>query len=371
MPIIAARATASIRGFGFALITALKTVIDTFNRANTTSGLGSISGQAWKIWRGGWRINSNKADMTTTASQYPMATLTFTEEDVTVGVDAPAPGMGMSFWVSDEGNWWGAVYRQTYQCDTCFGCAAYTCNAYNCAYGCSTYSCSTYAYNCGSSNAFYTAPNYTCYAGKSNISSYNKSCNITGGQNLKYSCSITSYTVNKAARYTCNSFYTAPNYTCTFGINYNVPPYACNITGGQNLKYNCNSPQSFCASVICNVYTTIGCVCNSTSCTSFFPFDCNCSTTHKIDVVQSVSNTISQIATSNFNAAIASFKSILSGSNITIKAFSGAGYNSQIGSDWTATTNVNTATKKKRHGILGSQSNHAQGTTIDEFRVEE
>lgn len=373
MPFLAVLATIN-RNF----LLALKNVIDTFNRANTTDSLGSAKGQGWKIWRGGWRINSNKAEITTAASGYPLATLTFLDEDVTIGVDGPSPGMGMSFWVSDAGNWWGAAYSQTYSCQTCFNCASSSCTAYTCnSANCNAYTCNIYSTVCGSSNLFYTAPNYTCTS-NSFYTAPNYCCNITGGQNPRYNasnCFISSYTVNKVARYTCNTsnlFYTAPNYTCSEcggrNIKYNTP--VCNITGGQNLKYNCDSPTYPCNSSNCNAYFCTAASCNAFVCNAFFAFDCNCVTTYKINILQAVANTVSQVTTSNFSAAIASFKSILSGNNITVKAFSGSGYNSQIGSDWAAVTNVNSTTKNKKHGILGSQSSHAQGNAIDEFRVE-
>jgi hypothetical protein len=88
-------------------------------------------------------------------------------------------------------------------------------------------------------------------------------------------------------------------------------------------------------------------------------------------LIKSVSGTITNVANHAFNAAVASFKTILSGDVVTVQGFSSTGYTSQIGAN--RTTNISgQATKTKKHGIIAAPVTHAaaQTTVISEFKVE-
>ena len=83
---------------------------------------------------------------------------------------------------------------------------------------------------------------------------------------------------------------------------------------------------------------------------------------------KSIAGTVTEVANSLFSATVQSFKTILSGSNITIKTYSDTSYTSQIGSDWN--TSSTGAIKNKKHGIIVMSANYNQGSTIDEFKVQ-
>jgi hypothetical protein len=100
-------------------------------------------------------------------------------------------------------------------------------------------------------------------------------------------------------------------------------------------------------------------------------YDCDCVTNQSVSLIKSVSGTITNVANYAFNAAVASFKTILSGDVVTVQGFSSAGYTSQIGAN--RTTNISgQATKTKKHGIIAAPVTHAaaQTTVISEFKVE-
>jgi hypothetical protein len=342
MPLISS-ISAGARSFGLYVLAALKTVIDTFNRAN--GSLGSISGQAWKVWRGTWSISSNQASATSPASSYPAATLNFLDTDVTIGISTPASGAGTVFWLSDADNWWGATYDIVYACQTCQG-----------------FSCVTYSTGCAAS---------TCLTSKCNAST----CN--GGQ----FCATTFCTT-----WTCNAF-TLGN--CTTFAGFNCISWSSankNCTARNPAFCNGRNPatcnQRTCASGNCVTWNPCSTsVCNSSTCSTsqcnsptfpcnagnFFFFSCNCTTTYQTKLIKNVTGTISAVANSAWSAVVGSFRVILSGNNVTVRTFNTANYTTQIGSDWT--TAATGAVKNKRHGILVAPANSSQGNTIDEFRV--
>jgi hypothetical protein len=82
-----------------------------------------------------------------------------------------------------------------------------------------------------------------------------------------------------------------------------------------------------------------------------------------------IAGTLTTVATLSFASTIASFKAILSGSTITIQAFTGTNYTTQIGTN--QATTVSGYTKSKKHGILKGVVTYAPSDTsvIDEFRV--
>ena len=87
---------------------------DAFNRASTTTGLGTAdSGQVWNAIRGVWRISgSNAAVSDDAASTYPIAAINLGSSDVAVTMDV-SDGVGAAFWVTDSGSWWSSYVRKT------------------------------------------------------------------------------------------------------------------------------------------------------------------------------------------------------------------------------------------------------------------
>lgn len=392
MPIISS-ISAGARAFGLYVLTALASVIDTFNRSDNASDLGSAGGQKWKIWRGVWGIATNKATSTTAASSYPLATLTFTKESMNISVGGPDPGLGAAFWVTDDNNWYATTYDQVYSCQTCSGCAAYntpvccafnttpgtyasggTCCAWNTIIGNQTGGGNCCAYNTSGGNYasggnYYQGGNSFCCAWNKSGGNYYQGGNCIPKTTppIGFCSGVYNPTYYNPITYPCASNCTNPTYynpivknpityacsgTCYNPITRNPTTYAC--------SGNCYNP------IVSNP-TTYSCSgnCYSTSCSSPFTYQCNCSTSHKINFIKMVSSSVSTIASTTFNAAILSFKAILSGNSITIKAYSDSNWTNQIGSDWINTET--SPTKTKRHGIIKSPANYAQGSSIDEF----
>lgn len=109
----------------------LATLTDTFARADSASSLGNAaSGVPWTATTGTWGITgTNKAYSTTAASSYPMAvidtgTLAATVKETPPGTSGQS-GHGVSFWVTNTNDWWGAFAEKT----------SYTAAPYNCPSG--------------------------------------------------------------------------------------------------------------------------------------------------------------------------------------------------------------------------------------------
>jgi hypothetical protein len=93
-------------------------LLDTFNRTNTTSSLGSAdSGQGWTILRSQWQINSNNAKTTGSKTDYPLASIDVGFVDFDLEANELTPGTGVAIRVTDADNWWGVLpyYNQTAQ----------------------------------------------------------------------------------------------------------------------------------------------------------------------------------------------------------------------------------------------------------------
>lgn len=110
---------------------------------------------------------------------------------------------------------------------------------------------------------------------------------------------------------------------------------------------------------------------NAQCCSSYnavYYYDCSPVTTRKIKIIQSVSGTITDLATKSVTGAIVGIKTILSGSTISVKAYTGAGYTSET-ADGDTTYTASSPTKTKKHGILLMPASNSQATDIDEFKV--
>lgn len=345
MPLLSSRASGSVRAFGLTVLSALTSVIDLFTRANQ-SGLGTIKGQRWRVWRGVWSIVSNKASSSSAAGDNALATLKFTKTDVTVSISGADPGMGSAFWVTDANNWYASVYTQTQVCQTCVSCTG-NFNAPTCVGNVNAPVCNA---NC--CNGFF--PTWSPYP---------------SGQFNPITCNPNSQNGPANIYNSANSGNGAPPYGFPWGPSRN---WVCNGTptgGNQNIAPgNCNVSGVFCCAPT-STYLTPG-FCNQTApgnCNQFTSFSCNCVTEHRVSILRSLANTVSTISANLFSSAIQSFRTILSGNQATIQAFSTTSYTSQIGNS--VVQSITTPLKNSQHGIIKSTSSFQQGSTIDEFGV--
>ena len=527
---------------------ALLSVVETFVRSNSASLEKTNSGATWNDVRGAWAIASNAASTSTAGSSYPISTLTFTQEDVTISVGGIGPGMGTAFWVTDSNNWWGAYVDVVQTCSTCEtpgnvatyayayvsggncatystvpgNCATYStvpgncstwstscsypcnanypttypCNAYNKSYPCNatnavvpgncasanasncsaynpyvaptcsgyTASCASYTTTCSSNNAAsggncssystscstysyvlatYNARIYQCYPGAPGngagsascglsyaqaqacggckvsstlipgyytCSGYSSSCSAynpyVAGNCSGYTASCASYTTNCSSNNAasggncsaynasnCNAYNPSSGGNCstwsTVDANcatYSTVPgncstystscsYPCNAVNATNYPCNANYPTNYpCnatnpATYPCNVYNPITYSTIATSYNAATYYTCNCVNNYKVNIVKMIAGSLTNVVTFSFASAIASFKAILSGSTITVQAFTGSNWTTQIGSD--QSTTLSGYTKTKKHGILKGVVTYSpvETSTIDEFRV--
>jgi hypothetical protein len=319
----------------------LASVTETFNRTDGLLGFGGgTSSVPWQTVRGSWSIAANKAVGNPTVA-YPIAALQFTNTDVTLSVDGIAPGVGTAFWVTDSNNWWGSYLDNTQTCSTCANsnniatyvtnstfvpavpsnCTTYSsplCSFYNQGNFAGTY----YAYGCGADSCQY--PYQTPIS--NNSSEGLKRC----GCGSSRCCRAMVELYNQG---TCGAFYN----NCTA---YNASQAA--------FTFNTSNPSTY------NAITY---------------FSCNCVNNYSVKIVKNIAGTITQVTSFALSALAVGFRTILSGSTITVRAFAGAGYTSQIGADQNVSSTG--AVKTKQHGIMRAAVNYAPSQTnvIDSFSV--
>ena len=287
------------------------------------------------------------------------------------GNSAPASSCGLTFAQAQACG--GCKNLGFYNVPAQYTCATYnspTCNAFN------SPTCSAWSYTAPTCSTYSTVPgNCSTYSTVSNCSTYNTSCAYpcaTWNTSCSYPCNATNATTypcnayNKA--YPCNAY--VSNYPCaTYNTQYpcnatNATTYPCNV---YNKAYPCNAynPTTY----PCTAYNPITYATVVASYNAATYYSCNCVTDNKINIVKMIAGTLTTVATLSFASAIASFKAILSGSTITIQAFTGTNYTTQIGTD--QSTTVSGYTKTKKHGIMKGVVTYAPSDTsvIDEFRV--
>lgn len=302
----------------------LASVTESFNRSN--GGLGNGGGSSsvpWTSVRGSWAIVTNKANSSDAGSTYPISTLVFSKEDVTLEVDGVSPGVGTAFWVTDSNNWWGSYLDATQSCSTCANAAT-----------AATYSTT-----------------YTPASGGNCASSYSYCSSPQQGPIIATNYSFTDYG---------NSPCAAPCQTST--------PGACPYWSGRccrclhrQYSYTCGGFSSTCNAY--NAYVPASTNYAVTSYNAVTYYSCNCVNNHSVKIIKNIAGTISQVASFSMAAAVASFRTILSGSTITVRGYSGANYTTQIGSD--QSTSSTGAVKTKKHGILKAPVTYAPTQTSD------
>lgn len=285
--------------------------VDTFNRSDSASSLGTASdGSLWTALRGSLGISSNKAVLGSgqAASGYPAATVKMPKTNVTISESGVGNGSGALLWATDSNNWWATdIYQST------FSVTNYTTNFagnYTCTAWTTNYICAAPFYCCNV--AGYTTGGAICIAWNSN--------NI---KNAAYCRTYTrNYTINYTCSTCCNSFYTAVN--CSSGI----------------AQYN----------------TT------ATGTTYYYPT--------YIRIMQSVANVVSQITNAYLgdNLTIQGLRTITSGNQITVRAFSDANLTTQVGSDLVYTATGATVTAE--YGIILTPSDSNSVNSIDSITIE-
>lgn len=409
---------------------ALLSAIDFFDKPNNPNSLGITGGALWNQVRGTWGISSNKAVSGDSPSSYPLATLTFTKEDVTISVDGVGPGTGMSFWVTDAGTWWGAVVDGVQQCQTCYNNAV--CNQFfNCCNGtynpvvpgtsfntciarnpgsqfsqcnssttnsgwnaggggnCSSWNAQNpstqwFSTVCNAWNNFTAVTNYQC--GCSGCASCNGASSSLCGGTCCTSSSCGGLSGPNGCKRCSNNIAGGNCASSSTNSGWNPPG------GGNCATWNATNPPTQWFSTTCNAWSTgwntgtcttwstswnasTGGNCNAFAfncCSAWSPgnaFTCNCVVNNRVKIIKSISGAVSDVATFVFGTAISGFRTILSGNTVTVRAFSGTNYTSQIGSD--QSTTLSGYTKTKKHGILKAPVTYTDSQTseINEFRL--
>jgi hypothetical protein len=283
---------------------------DTFNRADTTGSLGVASdGSLWKALRGTWKVTSNKAQSTDAASGYPAVSVVMPNKATSIAIEGPVSGSGALIWVTDANNWWAVdLYQSTY-----------------------------------------STPNYTTNVGGYNCNSYNTPAFICNAYSANF-CSATGYAGPYCGAWNSNNIRNAA-YCRYYYYNSYTYYYACGTT--------CNSSQYFPST--CNSYSPYYYTYQSGT-NYFYP--------QSLRILQSVGNVVTQIASTQVgdNATINGLKALISGNQITARAYSDANMTSQVGGSLVYTATGATVTTE--YGLLLTPSAYNQGNAVDNIVVE-
>ena len=374
------------------LPTLVYTVTDAFNRANTTTGLGvtDTGGQSWLAKRGNWFINTNKAKSTDTPSTYPVAAVELIDANVQINldVDTAGGGTGAAFWVTDANNWWGV---HTYNASTTAYssvCATYSSSCSTYATSAASYSCAAYGTACAAYSSVQVCNTYTFSTScSSTVANYSSSCNST-----TYGSTCNSYTVgtgcstygsvyNKsAAGYisTCTAYYAFPSCIGYVGYSYCnaytsvLSGYSCGGYTGSTVcsSYgtgpSCSAYTSTCTSTVGPTYSSV-CSTYASVCATYTSSSSTVLGTRYLRLVKSVANVVTVVLDTAVASLVSSIQVSTSGLGLTLRAYSSAGQNTQIGTDITYTaTGATTATQ---HGLLLAPGGFDQGTVVDNLTI--
>jgi hypothetical protein len=363
---------------------------DNFNRSDNAGSLGQSSdGSMWSLIRGAFSISTNKAMSSDAASSYPIATVDMNTQNVSISIKGATQGTTAALWVTDSGNWFGVgVDQTTVSASTLsageralIGCNCGTCEVPgNCASP--SYPCSSPSYPCGSPSYPCGSPSYPCGSPSYPCASWSYTCNVVGNRYCKsswYRCANYAYNCNAynksgycksswyrcaAYAYNCNA-YNAGN--CNNSSTYNCSGgyyYAC---GGY--YYACGGYYYACGGYF---YQCDGGVyyyaCGGNNSSTFT--ECSCQTCYPqyVRFIQSVSNTVTQLASWMVSSVIQSFKVVTSGTSVTTTPYSDTSLATQIGSGLTHTpTGI---AINARYGIMIKPSSYNQGNSIEEITIE-
>lgn len=106
------------------LLARLARFTDTFTAANSTTTLPVSEATPWEATRGTWGVTSNKAYAVSAPSSYAVAVVDTKGENASVKstTDNTHAGVGVSFWVTDSNNWWGAHSKKVSTTGTPYIC---------------------------------------------------------------------------------------------------------------------------------------------------------------------------------------------------------------------------------------------------------
>jgi hypothetical protein len=400
-----------------------KSFKDLFSR--TTSGsLGDPgNGATWLATKGTWFANGSQAQSNDAASTYPIASVDMYSPNVEISATVEnKPGVGVSFWVVDSNNWWGAYQFQAINTSYAQACGSYVqtgpsyfcgaSTAYNYSY-CSSSSSFTYTYcsvpvsysfqQCNGSSSY-------TYSYCAQVSSFNFSycsdvrsqstsvCNSSNGPFYYSNCAAYSRRYDGfrdlyfagcdsysqgGPFYFCNSYTSQTTYFCggfTSGTGYTCnalgtgTAYTC--TGGYSTQtgYNCGGTAQATGYTCTGTSSATGYTCTNTvgpnygqSCNSYFQSSSNSAGQRYFRFIKSVANTITTVVDQSISSTISSIKVILLGNTITAKIYSDSTQNAQVGSD--ITTTDSSSQKATRHGLLLAPGGWEQAKTIDDISI--
>jgi hypothetical protein len=135
------------------LLAKLLRFTDTFTAANSSTTLPVSTATPWEADKGVWGVISNKAYAVSLPGNYAVATVDTKTENVSVKstTDNTHAGVGVSFWVTDANNWWGAHSKKVSTTGTPYICpSGGTLSGTNCnyTYGATASVNQTYYYFC-------------------------------------------------------------------------------------------------------------------------------------------------------------------------------------------------------------------------------
>ena len=348
-------------------------IFDTFTRT-TNSSLGSAdSGQPWDATRGTWTADGSKA-VSSNPSNYPIATVENSSPNAAQTIGHITNGTGAAWWVTDSGNWFGAVaaqeaqtsyYTYTCGCSTCSVCTQVGYYDCNCSTG--SYCGETIYYSyCGDGSSYYAGyytasyylPGYTYYYScpkSSTVCSVSGTCYsfIYGGYYISYSCCKSYYYWSYYGE--CSGYissYFAPSY-------YAPPSYYCNTQSGSYCGYT--------------VYYTYGCS-TCSQCVASSTYSCGCTTCTGqgptsypafVYILKSASNSVTRVLRTAISSIAQSISVVTSNSqNVSIRVYSDR-LTTQI--DDEITYDAGSAQTATKFGIILSPSDYNQGTSLDDY----
>ena len=317
-------------------------VTDTFTR--TTSGsLGTATtGQTWVSRFGTWYANGSQAQSDdgtsgTTAGALSVIDINNANAVVSLGNSSATgvtPGIGVAFWSTAAGSWWGAVsYSNT--------------------------TATTYSCNCGNYTTTYTGTSRSSCTGSTvSCSDSTNTCSpggcgtVSSSSSTAYSCPNSSYPYRfggscwDTPSHNGQSIQATATTTYTRTQNTTVTVYTCNAgdSGGGS------------SSICTHAYT---------SCQTCTNYDVN----NYLQVIySSVGGAAYTVQSTNFTGTntneVKSITVNTSGNNYSVTA-----YNSSYTSlgTWSGT---NSGTKGTQHGIVKASNANATGTTADNFSAQ-
>jgi hypothetical protein len=299
-----------------------------FSDLSLSGDVYSNTNRKWSFLRGTWGLLSSKLNTTTASSSYPITVVDALVPDVKIELKDIGQGVGAAIWVTDAGNWWAVASQQqpedcnctnfSFSCN-CSTCYDSYCSSYNCYCGNANYSidCTYYPGGCAREECYTTYGNYcSAYYANGNCAEYTK----------------ISWVDCLCAEYYPASYYCAPNYfpgfsDCCCAVSYS---YSC----------NCQT-------------------CYGTSCQTCYP--------QYMRIIQSASNTVSEILKWQVGNIVRSLRVFTSNKNITVKSYSDTSLQTEINSqEYTATT----AQETTRFGVVISPSSYNESKTVSEINIE-